>query len=375
MKARQIEVVSKIRSAFSARALIAFAALFLAGCVSGGPVPPQDLASIFSPSQIAGNDVGNPAQKELEAASLDSAGTATGFSEEPQNATNKATEAANAVSSSVPQQEPAADKTKAAEISQLSEPAASATKEVASNAPSVKSSTEAKTASVGQSREQAAIVVKDAATASIPKQPKPVAQPKPKGFFASLFQGNSAAKPPQAVGPNKRNIVKKTSKRPRRGLAGNLPGVRSNVFGVDDNAAGAPEEAIQLASVTNQARRGNFGLLLQTKNVRVSCFPPKLVRILKMVERRYRRTPIVTSGFRSRRKNRSIRGARNSTHIRCMAADIQVTGISKWQLAKYLRSIPGRGGVGTYCHTKSVHIDIGTKRDWNWRCRRKKRRR
>ena len=34
----------------------------------------------------------------------------------------------------------------------------------------------------------------------------------------------------------------------------------------------------------------------------------------------------------------------------------------------------GRGGVGTYCHTNSVHIDIGKKRDWNWRCRRKRRR-
>ena len=129
----------------------------------------------------------------------------------------------------------------------------------------------------------------------------------------------------------------------------------------------------EVASVSNLARRGNFGLLLQRPDVKVGCFPQSLVRILKQVERRFGRTPIVTSGYRSRAKNRRIRGARNSTHINCTAADIQVKGVSKWQVAKYLRSIPNRGGVGTYCHTNSVHIDVGKKRDWNWRCRRKKR--
>ena len=81
---------------------------------------------------------------------------------------------------------------------------------------------------------------------------------------------------------------------------------------------------------------------------------------------------IVTSGFRSRAYNRLIRGARNSMHIQCKAADIQVQGVSKARLARYLRSLPGRGGVGTYCHTKSVHLDIGKKRDWNRRCRRRR---
>ncbi|TIL49575.1 MAG: DUF882 domain-containing protein, partial [Mesorhizobium sp.] len=54
------------------------------------------------------------------------------------------------------------------------------------------------------------------------------------------------------------------------------------------------------------------------------------------------------------------------------AADIQVPGVSKAQLASYIRTMPGRGGVGTYCHTESVHIDVGPERDWNWRCRRRR---
>ena len=57
------------------------------------------------------------------------------------------------------------------------------------------------------------------------------------------------------------------------------------------------------------------------------------------------------------------------------AADVQMPGVSKWELAAYARSMPGRGGVGTYCYTKSVHVDIGPERDWNWRCRRKRHRR
>jgi uncharacterized protein YcbK (DUF882 family) len=81
---------------------------------------------------------------------------------------------------------------------------------------------------------------------------------------------------------------------------------------------------------------------------------------------------IVTSGYRSPTRNKKARGAQHSLHMYCSAADIQVEGVSKWELASYLRSMPGRGGVGTYCYTESVHIDIGPERDWNWRCRRRK---
>ena len=132
------------------------------------------------------------------------------------------------------------------------------------------------------------------------------------------------------------------------------------------------DEAVRLASVTNRARIGSHGLLVQRDDVKVHCFPPNLVRILKQVERRFGRKPVITSGYRSRSYNRMVRGARNSMHIHCMAADIQVKGVSKRRLARYLRSIPGRGGVGTYCHTRSVHIDVGRKRDWNRRCKRRR---
>ena len=72
---------------------------------------------------------------------------------------------------------------------------------------------------------------------------------------------------------------------------------------------------------------------------------------------------MLLSGYRSPQHNKRARGSRNSLHMYCAAADIQVAGIGKWELAQYLRSMPGRGGVGTYCHTKSVHIDVGPERD------------
>src|SRR5690606_26506830 len=95
-----------------------------------------------------------------------------------------------------------------------------------------------------------------------------------------------------------------------------------------------------------------------------------LVRMLKTIERHFGKKMVVTSGYRSPAHNRRVNGAKRSQHMHCAAVDVQIPGVSKLELAKYARSLPGRGGVGTYCHA-SVHIDVGPERDWNWRCRRK----
>ena len=137
----------------------------------------------------------------------------------------------------------------------------------------------------------------------------------------------------------------------------------------DDEPAGL----MQLASLPSMTRVAPNGLFIQTDRVEVACLRPQLVAMINQVQDHYKRPAIITSGFRDVRRNRRAGGVRHSLHTLCAAADIQVQGVSKWQLAEFLRSLPGRGGVGTYCHTESVHIDIGGERDWNWRCRRKKR--
>ncbi len=201
------------------------------------------------------------------------------------------------------------------------------------------------------------------------------------GFFASLFNSNKTLRPKRTITGSIKTKPQKVDKRKvavfRPVSKGVLPGVRKlGLFGIYDAKEGASEgydNSVRMASIGGLARTSPNGLRIQRPGVQVACLRPGLVRIIKQVQRRYGRVPIVTSGYRSPSANRRARGARNSMHIYCKAADIQVTGVSKWALAKYLRSIPGRGGVGTYCHTKSVHIDIGSKRDWNWRCRRGKR--
>src|SRR5690606_17341088 len=107
-------------------------------------------------------------------------------------------------------------------------------------------------------------------------------------------------------------------------------------------------------------------------SVDVACLKPSLVRVLKAVEQRFGQKVVITSGYRSPDRNRRARGARNSLHHYCAAAHVQVPDVSKLALAQFVRSMPGRGGVGTYCHTESVHIDVGPERDWSWRCRRRK---
>lgn len=151
-----------------------------------------------------------------------------------------------------------------------------------------------------------------------------------------------------------------------------LPGVKMNpLFGLDDADHAADDEVdrpVQVASLSGLARLAPNGLVLQTERVETGCFKPALLEMLKTVERHYGQKVIVTSGLRPIKVN----SERQSLHTRCEAADIQIPGVSKWELAEYLRNLPGRGGVGTYCHTESVHIDIGPQRDWNWRCRRHK---
>lgn len=162
-----------------------------------------------------------------------------------------------------------------------------------------------------------------------------------------------------------------------------LPGVRANggieirhsnkVFDesdidLDEDDFSAP---VTLASAGGMARLAPNGLRTQHDKVQVSCLKPQLVSMIKRLESHYRKPVVITSGYRSPSHNRSVSGAKRSLHMSCAAADLQIPGVSKWEIARQVRTWPGRGGVGTYCHTESVHIDVGPERDWNWRCRRK----
>lgn len=156
-------------------------------------------------------------------------------------------------------------------------------------------------------------------------------------------------------------------------LGGAIPGAATeSLFAPPDHSEaeeemsdGAGTGVTEVASLAGLARLSPNGLWLQTEKVNTGCFKPELLSVLKSIEQHYGKPVIVTSGVRPTKQNR----AKQSLHTRCEAADIQIAGVSRWELADYLRSMPGRGGVGTYCHTESVHIDVGPERDWNWQCR------
>ncbi|PZO76808.1 MAG: peptidase M15A [Mesorhizobium amorphae] len=161
-----------------------------------------------------------------------------------------------------------------------------------------------------------------------------------------------------------------------------LPGVRQNALfeikrksGLDDDSDidlhEDGEDSFRIASAAGMARLAPNGLLKQRETVDTACLKPALVQTLRKAEAHFGKKVIITSGYRSPSYNRKVNGARKSMHMACAAADIQMPGVGKWELARYFRGQPNRGGVGTYCH-ESIHVDVGPERDWNWKCGRRR---
>lgn len=125
---------------------------------------------------------------------------------------------------------------------------------------------------------------------------------------------------------------------------------------------------------TKPVKNSKSRFLVAHSKVQLGCLKPELTKLLGKVEKHYGKPVIITSGYRSKAYNRRVKGAKNSQHMNCKAADIRVPGVSKNALAKYARTISGIGGVGIYCRSSYVHVDVGSRRDWSWGCGKSKRR-
>lgn len=90
---------------------------------------------------------------------------------------------------------------------------------------------------------------------------------------------------------------------------------------------------------------------------------PELVKRLRGMAGHFGKTVVVTSGCRTRKTNH---GAKNSYHLRCMAADVRMAGVAQGKIIAYWRK--GGGGTGTYCSGSPPHVDIGPTRTWHWGC-------
>ena len=203
--------------------------------------------------------------------------------------------------------------------------------------------------------------------------------PQSKSLFASLFARSEAKTPVvNSVRGKGRRVVLKREGAPEDTTDNALPGVDpSSLFEIGQRAS-ADEDMVedltdggsyQVASLSGLARLAPNGLRVQRDSVETACFPRELVGLLHRIESRFGKPVVVTSGYRSPSHNRAVNGARRSQHMGCQAADIIVPDVDRFAVAQYVRSLPERGGVGTYCNTVAIHVDVGPKRDWNWRCR------
>jgi uncharacterized protein YcbK (DUF882 family) len=116
------------------------------------------------------------------------------------------------------------------------------------------------------------------------------------------------------------------------------------------------------AHASGKARGTGTRLEKQTDYVSTSCFNGQLRGVLAQIGQRFGSPVIVTSGYRR---------SRTSYHGKCMAADIQIAGVSPGAIFAYARSLPAVGGVGRYGHTRSVHVDVAS-RKFSWGTGRKR---
>ena len=91
----------------------------------------------------------------------------------------------------------------------------------------------------------------------------------------------------------------------------------------------------------------------------------KLVGLLENIRGKFGKPVRINSAYRTAKYNAKIGGVSNSYHVKGMAADIVVQGISPKRVAQYAETL-GCGGIGWYEQKKFVHIDTRKNRVcWN----------
>ena len=82
---------------------------------------------------------------------------------------------------------------------------------------------------------------------------------------------------------------------------------------------------------------------------------PKLIELLEKIRAHFDAPVLITSGYRSPEHNKAVGGAKNSYHVKGMAADIQVGHTPPSKVYNYLNTFH-KGGLGRY--TKFTHVDV-----------------
>lgn len=84
-----------------------------------------------------------------------------------------------------------------------------------------------------------------------------------------------------------------------------------------------------------------------------------LVSILDILRNRVGKPVIINSGYRTPTRNKAVGGAKYSYHMRGMAADIRINGMSAKEIANKLNEIVP-DGCGIIVYSNWVHFDVRT---------------
>lgn len=102
---------------------------------------------------------------------------------------------------------------------------------------------------------------------------------------------------------------------------------------------------------------------------------PHARRVVNDLARELGGQALAISCYRSPEHNRRVGGARLSQHLRRKAIDFKIVVrgevVDKHRLARLARQHPIMrriGGIGTYCRSDFIHVDVGPRRDWHWDC-------
>lgn len=108
------------------------------------------------------------------------------------------------------------------------------------------------------------------------------------------------------------------------------------------------------------------GMFLSSSDVDNSCISPKLRSAIASFERKFGKKIVVNSGYRDPIRNIIGGGEDSSYHMRCMAVDFFIPGVSKGELVAFAKRNNQVGGLGCYPGRQFIHVDVRDRpRGWN----------
>lgn len=124
------------------------------------------------------------------------------------------------------------------------------------------------------------------------------------------------------------------------------------------------KEVIKVSTaILNQANDDRLSEHFKAKEFRCKdgtqefLWAPELITVLETIRNHFNEPVIINSGYRTPEWNARVSGAKNSYHIKGMAADIVVKNHSTKEVAEYASKVLSEYG-GIIRYTNFVHIDI-----------------